>query len=89
MGKSILEDCKMFTKQQKVFALDEEHGITGIIDTEIDKIPETVMSLSRDIECNVVNIKGLKAYTKGIEKNIKEYELSKYNENKLVINLIK
>ena len=54
----------------------------------ISEIPDLVFALSSQYETNQVDLAGSEHYIKGIIKQIKEKEMEKYNQNKLIINCI-
>ena len=90
MEKTILIHCTPFDRYIDVLVLDKK--TQTIVDREpvvIDNLPEVIFKLSDKHDCSTLNIKGFKMYTKGIEKKIKEAELTKYNANHLRINLVK
>lgn len=51
-------------------------------------IPDTIFELSRIYDVYQVDLSGAEHFNKGIIKQIQEKEISKYNENKLIIKCI-
>lgn len=89
MAKSIVVHCTPFDRNIQIYVLDRETQRTYVYSTNSQDLPTTLLNVSEMEQCNTVNIKGTKLYTKGIEKKIKMAEIAKYNENKLIINLVK
>lgn len=58
------------------------------IQTKIINIPDTIFELCHAYDINQVDLSGAKHFTKGIIKQIKEKEFTRYNENKLNIKCI-
>lgn len=89
MAKSIIVHCTPFDRNIQIFVLDKETQHTVTYATNSQDLATALLNASEKEKCNTINIKGAKLYTKGIEKKIRNAEIAKYKENKLIINLVK
>lgn len=59
-----------------------------VIQTRINEIPDTIFDLSHTYNIYQIDLSGSQHFVKKIIEQIKEKELIKYNENKLIIKCI-
>ena len=72
----------------QIFYVYEDGNKLEIVQTRMSDIPDTVLELSKTYDVYQVDLSGSEHFTKGIINQIKEKEITKYNENKLVIKSI-
>lgn len=87
MSKTLLVMSSMFTRTQKVMALNENEVIETAT-ANYDNVGDVVNQLAQKHLIQTVNIKGMKAFTKKLGDSITENAVSKYH-NSLKINYIK
>ena len=85
--KKIVSVIKPFVINQNVFVYEDGNKLE-IVQTTIEKIPDTIFELSHTYDVYQVDLSGAQRFTKGIIKQIQEKEMLKYNENKLIIKCI-
>ena len=85
--KKIVSVIKPFTYTQNIFVYEDGNKI-DIISTNLDNLSNTLFEISDKYNTNEVDIYGNLNFLKGIKDNIKTAEMTKYNKNKLNINLI-
>ena len=73
---------------KQTFYVYEDGNKLEIVQTTIEKIPDTIFKLSHTYDVYQVDLSGAQRFTKGIIKQIQEKEMLKYNENKLTIKCI-
>ena len=59
-----------------------------IIQTKMKDIPDTIFELSQAYDVYQVDLSGAQHFIKGLIRQIQEKEITKYNENKLIIKCI-
>ena len=78
---------RMFTSTKRLCVLD-----VNIVVSETTANPnsfmEVLFQLVDEFNCDSVDIKGTKMFSKGLQREIQKYELAKYNENKITVNII-
>jgi len=72
----------------QTFYVYEDGNKLEIVQTRMSDIPDTVLELSKTYDVYQVDLSGSEHFTKGIVNQIREKEITKYNENKLVIRSI-
>ena len=72
----------------QTFYVYEDGNKLEIVQIKINEIPDTVFELSRTYDVYQVDLSGAEHFNKGIIKQIQEKEMTKYNENKLVVRCI-
>lgn len=72
----------------QTFYVYEDGNKLEIVQVKINEIPDTVFELSRTYDVYQVDLSGAEHFNKGIIKQIQEKEMTKYNENKLVVRCI-
>ena len=72
----------------QTFYVYEDGNKLEIAHTKINDISDTVFELSRTYDVYQVDLSGAEYFVRGIIKQIQEKEITKYNENKLIIKCI-
>ena len=85
--KKIVSVLKPFTFQQNIFIYEDGVRINNLI-SNWDTLQEDILYIALKNNINEINLLGSNTYSEKIKEKIKELELTKYNENKLNINLI-
>lgn len=85
--KKIVSVLKPFTFQQNIFIYEDGVRINNLI-SNWDTLQEDILYIALKNNINEINLLGNNTYSEKIKEKIKELELTKYNENKLNINLI-
>ena len=77
--KKIIGIIHPFDMQQFFYAYEDGNKLE-IIKTSIKDIPETIFYLSDKYDIEQVDLSGAKHFIKGIIKQIREAEITKYNK---------
>ena len=85
--KKIVSVIKPFTMQQNIFVYEDGNKIDALT-ANLDNIQEILLDTAMKYNANEIQLVGAKNYSKGIKNKIEELEISKYNENKIIIDLI-
>lgn len=85
--KKIVSVIKPFTISQNIFVYEDGNKILNF-DSPLGDLQNNLLEIAKKYRIEEIDLIGSKKYCGGIKKQIQEKELSKYNENKLVINLI-
>lgn len=85
--KKIIGILKPFDMYQTFYVYEDDNQI-DIRHPKIDEIPDEICELSQLYGVDQVDLSGAKSYIQGIIKQIQEKEITKYNENKLIIKCI-
>ncbi len=72
----------------QTFYVYEDGNKLEVVQTTIENIPDTVFRLSQVYDTYQVDLSGAERFNRGIIKQIKEKESTKYNNNKLIIKSI-
>ena len=72
----------------QTFYVYQDGNKLEIVQTKINDIPDTIFELSHAYNVNQIDLSGAEHFIKGIIKQIKEKEFTRYNENKLDIKCI-
>ena len=72
----------------QTFYVYEDGNKLEIVHTKMNDIPNTVFQLSYTYDVHQVNLSGSEHFIKGIIKDIKEKEITKYNKNELIFKCI-
>lgn len=72
----------------QTFYVYEDGNKLDIVQTKIGDIPDTIFELSHIYDVYQVDLSGAKHFAEGLVKQIKEKEIAKYSENKLIIKCI-
>ena len=72
----------------QTFYVYQDGNKLEITQTKVKDIPDTIFELSRIYDVYQVDLSGGEHFNKGTIKQIKEKELTKYQENKLIIKCI-
>ena len=85
--KKIVSVIKPFVINQNVFVYEDGNKI-DVLFSPLEEIQNLIVNTATQYEITDVELIGSKKYLNGIANKIKEVELTKYNENKLNINII-
>ena len=72
----------------QTFYVYQDGNKLEIIQTKVNDIPDTIFELSQTYDVYQVDLSGAQHFIKGLIKQIQEKEITKYNENKLIIKCI-
>lgn len=72
----------------QTFYVYQDGNKLEIVQTKIKDIPDTIFELSQTYDVYQVDLSGAQHFTKGLIRQIQEKEITKYNENKLIIKCI-
>lgn len=78
---------RMFTSTKRLCVLDENKVVRETT-ANPNSFMEVLFQLVDEFNCDSVDIKGTKMFSKGLQREIQKYELAKYNENKITVNII-
>lgn len=84
--KKIVSIIKPFTFTQNIFVYENGNKI-DVVSTDLDNLSKSLFELSEKHDTNEVDLIGNLKFSKGIKEKIETAEMTKYNENKLNINL--
>lgn len=85
--KKIIGIIHPFDMYQTFFVYEDGNKLQTV-QTKVGDIPDTILQLSATYDVYRVDLSGSKHFSKGIIRQIQEKEISRYNENKLIINCI-
>lgn len=85
--KKIVSVIKPFTYNQNVFVYEDGNKIETTI-TNLDNLSNTLFELIDKYNTNEINLVGNLKFSKGIKEKIENAEMTKYNDNKINIELI-
>ncbi len=85
--KKIIAMVRPFDAQQILMVYEDGNKI-DMIQTSIADFNESLFALSEKHEVYQLDMTGPKKYIKGLEKQIKEAEMTKYETNKIEVNII-
>lgn len=85
--KKIVSVIKPFTYNQNVFVYEDGNKIETTI-TNLDNLSNTLFELIDKYNTNEINLIGNLKFSKGIKEKIENAEMTKYNDNKINIELI-
>ena len=86
--KKIVSVIKPFTYNQNVFVYEDGNKIETTI-TNLDNLSNTLFELIDKYNTNEINLIGNLKFSKGIKEKIENAEMTKYNDNKINIELIR
>lgn len=72
----------------QTFYVYQDGNKLEIVQTKVKDIPDTIFELSQTYDVYQVDLSGAQHFTKGLIRQIQEKEITKYNENKLIIKCI-
>ncbi len=72
----------------QTFYVYQDGNKLEIVQTKVKDIPDTIFELSQTYDVYQVDLSGAEHFTKGLIKQIQEKEITKYNQNKLMIRCI-
>jgi len=85
--KKIISFIKPFTYTQNIFIYENGNKI-DVVSTDLDNLSNTLFELVDKYETNDIELLGNLKFLKGVKEKIEVAEMTKYNENKLNINLM-
>lgn len=85
--KKIVAMIQPFSMKQNFYVYEDGNKLTSATPT-INEINETVFSFMQEYEVTQLDLVGPKQFNRGLSKKIKEAEMTKFNENKLEINIV-
>ena len=85
--KKIVSVIKPFTYNQNVFVYEDGNKIETTI-ANLDNLSNTLFELIDKYNTNEINLIGNLKFSKGIKEKIENAEMTKYNDNKINIELI-
>ena len=85
--KKIIGIIHPFDIYQTFYVYQDDNKLEDI-QIKINEIPETIFELSRIYDVYQVDLSGSEQFIQKIIKQIQEKEITKYNENKLIIKCI-
>lgn len=85
--KKIVSVIKPFTYNQNVFVYEDGNKIETTT-TNLDNLSNTLFELIDKYNTNEINLIGNLKFSKGIKEKIENAEMTKYNDNKINIELI-
>lgn len=87
MNKKIIALIKPFDMKQSLYVYEDENQIDSY-SFAVNDINDVIFIFVDKYDIQYVDLVGPKQYVEGIKKKIKEAESTKYNKNKLKINII-
>ena len=72
----------------QTFYVYQDGNKLEVVQTKVKDIPDTIFELSQTYDVYQVDLSGAQHFTKGLIRQIQEKEITKYNENKLIIKCI-
>lgn len=78
----------LFRLHSRVYTVDKESNQTFIAEIPLAELGEKIAETSFAAHINHVTLIGAPAYAEGIVPEIKEYALTKYNNNDLVVEVL-
>lgn len=85
--KKIISVLQPFVREQ-TFYIYEDGNLIAEKSDRIENIDKAIFSLSEEYKVDKVELAGPKQYNRGLKRKIQEVEMSKYNYNKLEINIL-
>ena len=85
--KKIIGVLRPFDRRQNFYVYEDSNRLETKQPT-IDEINETIFALCQKYDIIQVDLTGPKQFNRGLKKKIELAEMQKYNENKLIINVI-
>ena len=72
----------------QTFYVYQDGNKLEVVQTKVNDIPDIIFELSQTYNVYQVDLSGAQHFTKGLIRQIQEKEITKYNENKLIIKCI-
>lgn len=85
--KKIVTVIKPFVVDQHIFVYENGNKI-DLITCKLEEIPTKMLELCSKYSSNRIELVGPKNYNRGIKKQIKELEMTKYNKEEIEIILL-
>ena len=84
--KKIVTVIKPFTLKQNVYVY-EDNDVIDITQVNLKELEDLIIAKAEEFDITDVTLVGAKKFSTGIKKKIQENEISKYNTNKLNIEI--
>ena len=88
MDKYIVINMIMFVRENQVFIVSANEDMAQVGTYTIEQLPEIVSTLAHESDIYNVKITGSGKYGQLIEFGISSNEMTKYNENKIKVEVI-
>ena len=88
MDKYIVINMNMFVRENQVFIVSTNEDMTQVGTYTIEQLPEIVSTLAHESDIYNVKIAGSGKYGQLIEFGINSNEITKYNENKIKVEVM-
>ena len=88
MDKCIIVNIDMFSKKNKIFICSDIESPTLIGNYSVEELPQVIVDLARGESIYSVKIIGANKFSQLIEFGIAQKEMTKYNENKIKVEVI-
>ncbi len=85
--KKIVTVVKPFVMDQHIFVYENGNKI-DLVTCKLEEVPAKMLELCSKHSSETIELVGPKNYNKGIKKQIKELEMTKYNKEKINIILL-
>ena len=85
--KKMIAVLRPFDRKQNVYVFEDGNLITNQQAT-LDAFNSLIFQFQQDYEVNQLDLTGPKQFSRGIKRKLEEAEIAKYNEYKIVINII-
>ena len=85
--KKIIGIVRPFDTTQTFYVYEDGNKI-NIMSIPIEQMENHILNLCEQYEITQVDLTGPKQYIKGIQERVQKAELTKYNNNKININII-
>lgn len=82
--KKIVTVIKPFTLKQNVYVY-EDNEVIDVTQAALTELEDTIITKANEYEANDITLVGAKKFSAGIKNKIKQAEMSKYNCDKLNI----
>ena len=84
--KKIVTVIKPFTLKQNVYVY-EDNDVIDVTQVNLKELEDLIIAKAEEFDITDVTLVGAKKFSTGIKKKIQENEISKYNTNKLNIEI--
>jgi hypothetical protein len=87
MGRKIVGIIRPFDLKQNFYVYEDGNKLATANPT-IDEMNDIIFAFAQKYDVNQVDLVGPKQYNRGLSKKLQETEMTKFNENKLIINIV-
>lgn len=85
--KKIIGILRPFSLEQSFYVFEDGNKIDSV-ELTINEINDVIFNFIDKYDIHQIDLSGPKQYSKGIAEKIKQGEMTKYNNNSIIINLI-